>query len=636
MMKKSKKYLPRIDRVDPRWRGFFWGLLIILIGFGGFFGVSAVYASRYDNRIYPGVMIGAVAVGGLTADEALVKLNARLDQLLTEQFIFKIGKEEIKISPRVWAPGDPDLIRELVSFDKNSALEAALRVGRADDHLRNVLRQWGTRYHSVTIPVNVTINRLELLAALRDQLSQFIVPGQNAALAVWEAETDQPVVTVLSEQRGTTFDEDAVLGELEEDLNQLLAPRFSIAILPDPPEITRGEAQNLVPQVKKIFERGPWKLIYGKKEWPLTREILAGMLSLDKKNGRLIITLTGAGFTSFMEMIKQEVNRQPQRARFKLENGRVTEFGPSSDGVELDLEATRIAILALIQSAGKEAPLIIKTASADLKIGDLNSLGIEELLGVGVSNFRGSPRNRIKNIQNGARLLNGLLIKPGEEFSLLAALRPFTAENGFLPELVIKGDKITPEIGGGLCQIGTTTFRATMNSGLPITRRRNHSLVVSYYNDPANRNPGTDATIYDPAPDFRFINDTGTHLLLTTEIDLENFELRFYFWGRGDGRRGYYSAPEVTRWLPVGSTVFIETTDLSPGEKKCQAKHPGADARFTYTIARPDGVKQETVYESHYRPLPEICLIGVAEKIESSSSLPVLTPTEGADLNVDN
>src|SRR5690606_1808590 len=148
-----------------------------------------------------------------------------------------------------------------------------------------------------------------------------------------------------------------------------------------------------------------------------------------------------------------------------------------------------------------------------------------EILGVGYSNFAGSPANRVHNISIGAAKLDGLLIAPGEEFSLLNALRPFTVTAGYLPELVIKGDKITPEVGGGLCQIGSTTFRAAMNSGLSITERRNHSLVVSYYNDPRNGNPGTDATIYDGSPDFKFINDTGHHILIKTEMNRSNGDL---------------------------------------------------------------------------------------------------------------
>jgi len=56
-----------------------------------------------------------------------------------------------------------------------------------------------------------------------------------------------------------------------------------------------------------------------------------------------------------------------------------------------------------------------------------------------------------------------------------------------------------------------------MNSGMPIVQRVNHSLVVSYYADPVNGNPGTDATVYVPYVDFKFNNDTGNYLLLQTE-----------------------------------------------------------------------------------------------------------------------
>jgi vancomycin resistance protein YoaR len=113
------------------------------------------------------------------------------------------------------------------------------------------------------------------------------------------------------------------------------------------------------------------------------------------------------------------------------------------------------------------------------------------------------------------------IIKPGEEFSANHYAGPFTAENGYLPEAVIKGNEIKNEIGGGMCQIGTTLFRMAMNTGLQITQRRNHSLVVSYYADPVNGNPGTDATLYEPLLDLKFLNDTGNYLLLQTDIDYQ-------------------------------------------------------------------------------------------------------------------
>jgi vancomycin resistance protein YoaR len=152
-----------------------------------------------------------------------------------------------------------------------------------------------------------------------------------------------------------------------------------------------------------------------------------------------------------------------------------------------------------------------------------------------------------------------------------------------------------------------------MNSGLPIVSRQNHSLVVSYYNDPSNGNPGTDATIYEPSPDFQFLNDTGHYILFQAENLTDTQELRFTFWGTSDGRQGSYSPPIVSRWIPVGDTQYVETLDLEPGVLQCQASHIGADASFVYTVITRETETIQTLFESHYRPLPKICLVGVEE-----------------------
>jgi vancomycin resistance protein YoaR len=236
---------------------------------------------------------------------------------------------------------------------------------------------------------------------------------------------------------------------------------------------------------------------------------------------------------------------------------------------------------------------------------DANSLGITEVIGVGRSNFAGSPKNRRANIHTGAAKLNGIIIKPDEEFSLIAALGDINQATGYLPELVIKGNQTVPEYGGGLCQIGTTTFRAALATGLPIVERRNHSYRVTYY-EPA----GTDATIYDPKPDFRFKNDTGHAILIQTAIEGDN--LVFEFWGTSDQRAVVQTKPVLSNFVAPPPTKLIETEDLPVGTKKCTEKpHVGADAQFTYTVTYPDGRVASEVFKSHYVPWREVCLIGV-------------------------
>jgi len=299
-----------------------------------------------------------------------------------------------------------------------------------------------------------------------------------------------------------------------------------------------------------------------------------------------------------------------------MKDGKVTSWQNGQAGRALDQEATALAITNGVLSGQKEIPLVVKALASQSTNSD--NLNIKEIIGTGHSNFVGSPPNRIHNIQVGAAAVNGLLIKPGEEFSLVKVLGDVSDKTGYLPELVIKGDKTVPEFGGGLCQIGTTVFRSALASGLPITARQSHSYRVSYY-EPA----GMDATIYIPRPDLRFINDTGNYILIQSRI--EKNDLYFDFWGVSDGRVATTTKPVIYNIVKPEPTKIIESDSLKPGEKKCtEHAHNGADAYFDYTVIYPVGAtttpEQTTRFKSHYVPWQEVCLIGKATSTAATST----------------
>jgi vancomycin resistance protein YoaR len=122
-----------------------------------------------------------------------------------------------------------------------------------------------------------------------------------------------------------------------------------------------------------------------------------------------------------------------------------------------------------------------------------------------------------------------------------------------LPELVIKENKTTPEFGGGICQVSSTLFRAAIYSGLKITERRNHSYPIRYYLP-----YGMDATIYEPRPDFKFINNTPGPILILSEV--VGTELTFRFFGTRDGRSVTVDGPHILERGDDGSmkTIFTQ------------------------------------------------------------------------------
>ncbi|PJE77033.1 hypothetical protein COV05_01275 [Candidatus Uhrbacteria bacterium CG10_big_fil_rev_8_21_14_0_10_48_16] len=604
---------------NPVSRGF-WkvGLLIlasvlvfVLILGGGAF----AWAQQYQNRIPPRTMIDGMDVSGLDPGAVQMNLQNRIDDILTNGI--EVQVDEVIKTLSLITITDSDLF-ENVDFQLEETI-SSLMEKHSDNPFADTYAMVTSVFRPVSTTIPVTIQEDRVRSSVLSLFPDSEVLSQRATFDLsWNTEKDMWSIGIVDGTSGKEFQWDAFFTTLEDQLIALDTQTITLALIDQTPkDFSQDEEHELVSKAATALQSAPYLITYEDLSWELTGDDLITLLA-PGEDGRL--TLLDEPLALWIASIADEVNQSAQNARLTIEDGRVTDFVESLEGRMLNEEQLREDLISLISSI-QEAPipsieLVVEVSEPTITTGDVNDLGIDEILGTGTSSYRGSPANRRANIQNGVDLLNGRLIAPGETFSLIQALSPFTYDNGYLPELVIKGDKIEAELGGGLCQIGTTTFRAVMNSALEVTERRNHSLVVSYYNDPANGNPGTDATIYEPAPNFKFTNDTDHYVLFQAENLTETQELRFTMWGTSDGRHASYSPPIVSRWIPVGETQYIETTDLEPGVEQCQGSHTGADASFTYTVVRPDGEIEETLFESHYRPLPRICLIGVEETVE--------------------
>ena len=135
-------------------------------------------------------------------------------------------------------------------------------------------------------------------------------------------------------------------------------------------------------------------------------------------------------------------------------------------------------------------------------------------------------------------------------------------------------------------------------------RWRNHSYRVRYY-EPA----GTDATLYEPKPDFRFRNDMAHPVLINAYAS--GSTAIFEFWGTRMAASPIPSGPRIFNIVQPPPMKLIETTDLPPGQKKCtESAHAGAMADPTVTY--PNGEVKSEVFRSHYRPWQAVCPGGKA------------------------
>ncbi|MBT5016871.1 VanW family protein [Candidatus Peregrinibacteria bacterium] len=245
---------------------------------------------------------------------------------------------------------------------------------------------------------------------------------------------------------------------------------------------------------------------------------------------------------------------------------------------------------------------------------ELRELGITELVADGYSSFYGSPYNRIHNIRTAIERFDGVLIAPGEMFSFGDQLGVVDGSTGYAKELVIKEGETLPEYGGGICQVSSTLFRAIMFGGFPINERRAHSYAVSYYAYPLGW--GLDATVYPPAVDLKFTNDTENHILMEAYTD--GYLATFKFYGTKDGRAVSTDGPYISNRAGAPPAIYEVTSELAPGEiEQVDSAHSGFTASWnrqvTYPVGHhlyPDGAIQEEPIISPYTPWPAKYLVG--------------------------
>lgn len=298
--------------------------------------------------------------------------------------------------------------------------------------------------------------------------------------------------------------------------------------------------------------------------------------------------------------------RAPQNARF--------EFAPISGewrlmlrpGIKVDLEATLQAVEAALRDPAARRVNVVYSAQAPQRTLDFFlEKGITGLLGEGVTHYAGSSSARTANIHVGAAHFQELLVED-DVFSFNDTVGPVTAARGFLPGLVISGDRTASGVGGGICQVSSTVFRSLFAAGLPVRERQNHSYQVHYY-DPQ----GLDATIYQPNLDLKFDNDTGSPLWFQTDWDDQETRLTVRVFGRPRAETVEVGQPRVLATQPPPPPRFVTDPALAPGARvQIDWAAPGATIEVERSFLRGGQVVRREVLRSVYRPWPNIFRVG--------------------------
>ena len=125
--------------------------------------------------------------------------------------------------------------------------------------------------------------------------------------------------------------------------------------------------------------------------------------------------------------------------------------------------------------------------------------------------------NKVHNLRLATAKLDGLLIRPGEEFSFCRTVGRTSRRKGYIEGMLLDNGQASPGIGGGICQLANLLHWMVLHSPLVVTDRSEHSF------DPFPDNGrvlpwGVGCTIYYNYVDLRFRNDTDATFQLRTRV----------------------------------------------------------------------------------------------------------------------
>jgi len=457
------------------------------------------------SRLASGVRIAGVDVGGKTPHQARAVLERRADALASVPVTFRVGELTWQLQPRHLG----------IQVDWGAAVDAVRRQGNGFGPLRG-FRRLDLRFFGADVAPPTQVYDAALEAKLNEIEDAVNVAHREASIVLRGLRPQ-----IVPSRTGHVLDRHAAAATIVRALASLNREPVGLPIRLDRPKINAGDLTVVQAEVRTALS-AHLHLTLGATRWNLRPPRIARILELPA-DGRRDLRVGGAGASSWFAALAKRVDRSPVDADWSVGKSGIRVI-PDQQGYVLDVPRSAKAVLraALVTAPElRNANLTVEQVTADRTTAEAKAMDIKGLV-ASYQTFYGGDPNRIHNVQLVSHLIDKHVIAPGETFSFNGATGARTQDKGFLEAPVIINGELKTGLGGGVCQVSTTTFNAAYEAGLPIVSRTNHALYISHYPQ------GRDATVNYPDTDLRFTNDTGHWLLLRTWVGSSSLTVALY------------------------------------------------------------------------------------------------------------
>lgn len=568
--------------------------------------LGTVYGGASFGRVHPGVTVAGIAIGGLRPADARTKLERALTERASDPVVLTYRGSRFVIRADDIGLG----------IDDEAMVEQAMSVGRTGSATEMVVSRIAALAGRLDLPARLTVDESRLASVLDRVAAKTDRAPKDARVVV--RGTDLEVVPgtggrALDRERARRLIVTAFAAQ------QRTVPAPIVAVAPaigdDEARAARAIAERMLASEVRIAHQGrAWE--FGPSEiasWLAFRRSDQASDGATPASGARPAASTEVTLVPYvsaeriertvLERIGQRIGRPAQDARFTTRAGRVSII-PSRTGIGPDIERLALDLTRELADPGSDRIVELRTALIQprLTTEKARAMGVRERLGSYTTTYDASNRPRVNNIHLLGDALDGTLIEPGGVFSFNGTVGERTAAKGYQEAGAIVNGKLVQQLGGGICQVGTTLFNAVFESGLPVVERRNHSFYISHY--PAGR----DATVSWGGPDLKFKNDTPHWVLISVSYTSSSITISLY-----GTDPGYEVEASVGEWRNIKPypTETIKDPTMYAGTRVVEEKGvTGRTITVTRTVRKGGEVVRTDTFVSVYRPKAQVVRVG--------------------------
>ncbi len=505
-----------------------------------YFGAAAFISSQVPAN----ASIAGVNIGSMNSDEARAEIERVVSPLAQEPIKVKVNGKDYTVDPAKagLSLNTDETVKDLTSYEVNPVK----------------LYERLTGDYEVTPELNVDKEKLSSQV-------EALAKKANADVTEGKIEFADGMAKLSTPVDGVALDTEGAVEKISEDWSIDGSP-IDLPAQVVKPEISADTLQKFYDDQAKKLLKGDVTLVSGDKKANLSAASIAAAATYAPKDGAPAITLDDKKLYKAATK-NSELSSTAKDAKIVLKNGKPS-IQDSTNGLSLETEGLGAKVLAATATDNRTAEVKMTETEADFTTAEAKKLGIKEPIVDFSTPYPASDTVRTKNLKAGAARVTGVIVKPGERFSLLNTLGPITTANGYYSSGVVENGFSSEAVGGGLSQISTMMYNVGFLAGYDDITHQPHSRWFDRY--PAGR----EATLWEGQIDMIWENNTPYGVMVQAWVSDDAVHTRLWstkYWDVSQKSSGKYNQTDP-------ETKYNEA-------EKCVAES-GGQKGFTIDITR--------------------------------------------------